>query len=314
VTHSHRISTLGILVADAVARPVDEAPSGNTLQLVDEIAIEVGGSALNTACCLRRWGQRVAVFGKVGGDALGDWLLASMDEHGIDRTGVIRSPDEATSASLVLVDSKAERAFIHSMGANGTLATGELDLDRLLEADALHVAGALVLPELDGEPMAELLARACDAGLLTSLDTTFDPAGRWERVHPCLPYCDVLAPGIEEARGITGEIHPEDVAAALLERGVGRVALTMGEQGSWVADRHESFHTPAFPVSAVDGTGAGDAFAAAFLLGTLRGWPLQRTADVASSAGALATTRVGATAGVFDLSHTIGFAAGGTTS
>jgi sugar/nucleoside kinase (ribokinase family) len=302
---SHRISSLGIIVADVVAGPVDEVPVGSTLRLVDEVSVHVGGSALNTAWFLAGWGQQVAVHGIVGDDPLGDWLVAAMGARGLDPSGVVRTRRARTSSSIVLVDRDGERAFLHCVGANGTLRTSDLDAARLLDAEALHVAGALVLPGLDGDPMAELLSSARRRGILTSIDTTFEPNGDWTRVHPALRECDILAVGVDEARAVTCVEDPALACQALLGFGLGRVAVTLGADGCWAADRGNCFHVPAPAMSAVDTTGAGDAFSAGFLLGTLAGWSLRRTTELATAAGALATTRVGATGGAFELSTTL---------
>ena len=192
---------LGILVADVVARPFDELPEKGSLGFVETVSLHGGGCALNTASVLTRLGCAAAVAGKVGADALGDFLLQLLDERGVDRRGVIRDPAAPTSATVVLVGDDGERTFLHSKGANARLEAAELDRELLFSGRCLHVAGALVLDALDGEPMAALLQEAKARGLVTSLDTVWDASGRWERVAPSLPYVDVFAPSLpEEAR------------------------------------------------------------------------------------------------------------------
>ena len=92
-------------------------------------------------------------------------------------------------------------------GANAALHADELG-EAPFAGRALHVAGALVLDALDGEPTAALLAEARQRGIHTSLDTVFDGSGRWERVLPALPHCDLVTPGLAEALAITGEHEP----------------------------------------------------------------------------------------------------------
>ena len=295
---------LGILVADVLVHPVDGAPRGR-LALVEDVVLRGGGCALNTSTVLARLGLSAAAAGKVGADPFGDFLLGLLDERGIDRTRVLRDPEVPTSATVVLVGSDGERTFLHASGANGALRADELDLESLYAARALHAAGALVLPALDGEPLAELLAGARERGLLTSLDPVWDATGGWERVLPSLPYLDVATPSLEEGRAISGERAPADVARWLRARGVRTVALTMGADGCYVAGDGFEGRLEAVPVLAVDGTGAGDAFAAALLYGLLEGWPLERAARLANSAGALATTAYGASEGVGDLEQTL---------
>jgi len=132
---------LGILVADVIARPVDDVPLAGSLSIVDVITVEGGGCAFNTASTLAKFGLRAEVMGKVGVDPFGDVLVELLDERGVGRTGVLRDPNVPTSSTIVLVDSAGERTFLHAPGANGALGIDELDLDSLYSGRALHFAG-----------------------------------------------------------------------------------------------------------------------------------------------------------------------------
>jgi sugar/nucleoside kinase (ribokinase family) len=299
---------LGILVADAIARPVDDAPPRGALELVDDISLHGGGCALNTASALVRLGLEAAVVGKVGADPFGDFILQLLDERGVDCRGVSQDPAVPTSATVVLVDSRGERTFLHLPGANGRLALAELDDDLLFSGRALHVAGALVMPALDGDPTVVVLEEARSRGLTTSLDTVWDATGRWDRLLPSLPYLDLFVPSLAEGSAISGQPEPAPVAAWFRERGVGTVALKLGADGCFVSsDEFEGF-VAAPAVQAIDSTGAGDAFAAGLLYGYLAGWPLERTAALANAAGALAATAVGAVEGLLGLEETLDLA------
>jgi sugar/nucleoside kinase (ribokinase family) len=241
-------------------------------------------------------------------DPFGDFLLGLLDERGVDRRGVIRDPVSPTAATAVLVRADSERAFLHSTGADGTLAADELDSDLLYSGRALHVAGALVLEALDGEPTAAILAEAKRRGLFTSLDPAWDATGRWSRLEPCLPHLDLAVPSLSEAQAVSGEQDPERVAAWWRARGVREVALTMGPDGCYASGEGFEGQVPAQEVQAVDGTGAGDAFAAALIYGELAGWSFGDAVQLANAAGALATTAVGASEGVLGLDETRAFA------
>ena len=179
MTEPPDVVCLGILVADVIARPVDALPRAGTLGLVEEITLHGGGCALNTATVLARLGLRAAVVGKVGNDAFGEFVLGLLAERGIDATGVLRDDAVPTSSTVALVDRSGERTFLHLPGANGALATEELDRGLIFAGRALHMAGALVMPMLDGVPAAALLAAARERAILTSLDTVWDASGRW---------------------------------------------------------------------------------------------------------------------------------------
>lgn len=298
---------LGILVVDLIARPVERLPAGGTLEFVDEIGMRGGGSALNTATTLARLGMRAGAAGKVGADPFGEFLLGLIRERGIDGRCVLVDRTVPTSATIALVDDEGERTFLHMPGANGRLRAEELDRELLFSGRALHLAGALVLDHLDGEPAAEILAEAKSRGLQTSLDTVF-ASGRWERVLPSLPHADVFTPGLREAQAITGENDPARAALWLRDRGVNEVVVTLGPAGCYAAGARFEGRVAAPEVEAVDGTGSGDAFAAGLIYGKLAGWPLERAVRFANAAGALATTAVGASEGVRGLEETLALA------
>ena len=130
--------------------------------------------------------------------------------------------------------------------------------------------------------------------MLTSLDTVWDPTGRWVRLEPSLPHLDLVVPSLAEGEAVSGERGPERVAAWFRDRGVCEVALTMGRGGAYVSGAGFEGAVEGMPVAAVDDTGAGDAFAAGMLYGKLVGWDLERSARFACALGALATTAVGA--------------------
>src|SRR5207302_1584733 len=126
--------------------------------------------------------------------------------------------------------------------------------DRPFAGRALHIAGSLVLDELDGEPTARLLAEARRRGLQTSVDTVYDAGGHWERLLPALPHCDLVTPGLAEAQAITGEQEPARAAERLRELGATVAAVTLGPEGCYVSGESFDGHVPGVRVEAVDGT------------------------------------------------------------
>jgi sugar/nucleoside kinase (ribokinase family) len=284
-------------------------PEPGRLVLVEEMGLYTGGCATNAATALARLGLPVELMGKIGQDALGDFVLRAMEARRIGTRGVKRDPEAGTSATMVIVDPAGERRFIHYMGANARYTLADVDWGMLAGASILHVAGSLVLPGIDGEPTAELLTRARQMGVVTFLDTVWDDTGRWmQLLEPCLPEIDYFIPSLPEAQAITGLEEPHQVARALLDRGVGTVGLKMGAEGCLVlTGEGEELRLPAFEVEVIDATGAGDAFAAGFIAGVWQGWPLEKTARFANAVGALCVTGMGANGGVRSLPETLDF-------
>ncbi len=304
------VTCVGILVADVVGRPIEALPGRGKLALVDRMELHSGGCAANTGIGLAKLGVETAILGKVGDDGFGDFLVRRFETFGIDAGGVARDPETATAATMVLVHGDGERSFLHYLGANATFTLADVDFERVRRSKILHVAGALVMPKLDGEPTAELLRQAKAAGVTTAFDTVWDARGRWmELVAPCLPYVDYLLPNYEEGRMLAGgRDDPAEIAQFLLDAGAKVVGLKLGERGSYIrAQDGTAFTVPALPVQAIDALGAGDAYVAGFLAGVVQGWDLERSARFATAVGACCVTALGATTGIRSFAETAAF-------
>jgi len=285
-----QVVCLGIIVADIWARPIDKMPDKGRLKLTEEIGIGLGGHATNTGRCLAILGMDVAVMGCVGQDGLGDFALEELDSHGIDTSGIYRTDATGTSATLVFIESSGERSFIHAVGADGEIRPEYLDIDLVKSPELLYMAGALAMPGFDGEPQAEVMAEAKQAGVTTVLDVVWDATDKWlETLSPTLAYTDIFVPSLVEAREISGYHAPEDVCQFFLDQGIKIVALTNAEQGAYLRTADVEMNVPAYEIEVVDTTGAGDAFTAGFIYGYLQSWDLERTTRFANAMGATTT-------------------------
>ena len=301
------VLSLGIYVVDVLGRPIDQFPEKGKLALFDELEIHTGGCANNTAIALTRLGIPAGAMGKIGTDAFGDLILQGLGDNGVNTAGMQQDPSSSTSFTFVAVASDGERTFYHYIGANGELCEEDLDWDIIKSAKILHIAGALVLPRFDGAPMANVLQKAKTLKITTSLDTAYDATGKWmETLEPCLPYVDMFMPSIVEAQHLTGLSEYREITQFLRSTyGIHTIVIKMGENGSYASTPEAEYLAPAYPVDAVDATGAGDAYVAGFLAGTLMGWDLKATAELASATGAACVTAMGTTAGIQNLEETL---------
>ena len=300
------VLSLGIYVVDVLGKPIDAFPEKGKLALFDQLEIHTGGCANNTAIALSRLGVSVGAMGKIGNDNFGDIVLQTLQENRVDTIGIQRDNSTNTSFTFVAIASDGERSFCHYIGANGELCETDVNWDILNTPKILHIAGALVMPKFDGQPMANVLKKARDLGVKTSLDTAWDATGKWlETLEPCLPYVDIFLPSLTEAQQLTGKSDMREISEFFHDYGINTIAIKMGECGSYVSTPDETLHLPAYPVEIVDATGAGDAYVAGFLAGIVKGWCLKTTAELASAAGAACVTAIGTTAGIINLEETI---------
>jgi len=296
----NRALCMGIIVADFLGKPVEEIPERGKLTLTERTELNIGGCASNTGVVLRKLGTEVSIMGKVGNDNLGSFVINRLKQERLDVEGIKISRDKTTSGTIVLIHSDGERSFIHSTGANGDLKLEDIDFNRMKDFPLLHIAGTFLMPGFDGKPLAETFRRAKSLGLITCFDTAWDSTGRWmELVEESLPYVDYFLPSIEEAKMITGKESPEDIAAFLMEKGVKNVGLKMGKDGSFIcSEKKEIFRFKALDIDVVDTTGCGDAFAAGFIAGIIRGFTFEKCGMLANLTGAKTATAIGTTAGV----------------
>jgi ribokinase len=301
----HRLTARGVVVSgsiiyDTLVHPAPDADWGTTT-LVDTIESHAGGNGSNTSLALAKIGTPVRLLGSVGNDDAGRFLLDTLCRSGVD-TSFLHVSDAPTAATVALVNRAGDRKFYHRMGVSGGAFAEPIDFTAELVAGMgrYHLASLFILPRLRSHA-AETLARARAAGLATSLDTNWDPQGRWlEDVRPCLPHLDIIFMNEDEARMSTACTAPSAAAACLLEGGARIAVIKLGPRGCAVFTRESEVTSPAFDVDAKDTTGAGDCFVGGFLAALLRGAKLPEAARFANAMGALSVQHIGGAVGIPD--------------
>jgi sugar/nucleoside kinase (ribokinase family) len=297
---SYDVLCVGILVADLFVPPLPRLPEAGELLLVDEMLLSTGGCAANAGMDLAKLGARVAVAGKVGNDAFAAAIRQELASKGIDVSGIRTSATTATSRTVILPVAGQDRRYIHTLGANADLRGEDVELDQVARSRVLYVGGYLLVPGFEPAALARLFQFARQRGIHTVLDVAGPKPDQGLRLlEQVLPHTDAFLPNEDEARVITGEPDPARQAAIFIECGAQVVAITRGAEGVLVRTARDLLRAAAMPVEFVDGSGAGDAFDAGFIIGMLEGWDLARTVEFASAVGASACTRLGTTPGVF---------------
>jgi sugar/nucleoside kinase (ribokinase family) len=291
----------GLVVADHLCPPLDHLPRAGELIAVDELVLNIGGGAANTAIALARLGVTAAICARVGDDIFGRFATESLRANRVDTKALKVDPRLATSQTLIVNVRGQDRRFIHSVGANtGFIAA---DLDAVLEQPprVLHIGYFLILPNLDAEALAAQFARARRAGTVTVLDVATPGPGRYlEPLKIVLPHTDVFVPNTDEAELILGgETDPVRQALTFHELGAQRVVITRGEHGVVSVSDGLRVKLGTYPISFVDASGGGDAFNAGYIVGLLEGRSELDCLKLASAVGASCVRSVGTTAGVF---------------
>jgi len=265
-----RVVVVGSLNVDHTARVLRMPREGQTV-IAREYGRALGGKGFNQAVTAARQGADVVLVGCVGDDEGGTELLDALEREGVSSAFVRRHATLPTGRAHITVDDRGANTIVVLPGANSGVAFPSAALE------GAHVLLAQL--EVPLSAVSAALAAAHGAGLTTILN----PAPARRLTEELLKTVDYLVPNELEAERL-GEVSFS-----------GTAIVTQGERGALVL--HPGEHdrrVPPIEVSAVDTTGAGDAFCGALAAGIAMGWSLPDSLHRASAAGAHAVTIEGA--------------------
>lgn len=289
------VLVIGEINPDLVLSGEDVSPEfGQKEKLIADALLTLGSSSAIFACQAARLGLRTAIAGVVGADLFGEQSLRSLNARGVDTHACISDPSLKTGASVILVRPGGDRAILTYPGAIGALRADQIDRSLFSRARHLHIASYFLLDALRPD-LPALLHEAKGAGMTVSLDTNWDPSGRWD-VGDILAECDVFLPNEAELLAISREPDIEAALTALHPR-VAVIAVKRGARGALAVRGETRAECAARPVRVVDTVGAGDSFDAGFVYGYLHAWPLPDSLKLACACGSLSTRTVGGTTG-----------------
>ena len=299
---SARVLCAGILVADIFIPPMAALPAAGELRATEDFLLTPGGCAANVAADLARLGVGAAVAGRVGADAFGDFVATDLRARGVVATGIVRSSQMGTSKTVILPVIGEDRRYIHAFGANAEFSADDIDVDSIPRGGVLYLGGFFIMPGLDSRAVRDRFQYARANGITTVLDVVV-PAGMgdglMDRLADILLYTDYFMPNADEGLALTGETEPRKQAVRFLDSGCGAVVVTQGRDGALLLSATTHYESDAYTIDFLDGSGAGDAFAAGFITGLIEKWEMSDTLKFASAIGASACMQLGCTAGVF---------------
>lgn len=304
------ITCVGILVADVLGKPVDRLPEKGKLGLVENMSLQIGGCAANVVIDLARLGLKSNIIGKIGDDNFGKFLLNILNSECVDVTGLRIDRNVSTSASMVMISGDGERSILHSFGANARFSFDDINLDIVKKSKILLIAGTFLMPDFDGEGTEKLLKFAGENGVICCMDTAWDSKGQWlKKIESSLKYLDWFMPSYDEARELTGDSKPEDIAMFFQSKGVRNVIIKLGSEGCYTKPLNETgYYVPAYTnVEVIDTSGAGDSFCAGFISGLSNGWDILQCSKFANAVGAHCITKIGTTTGIRSAEETLEF-------
>ena len=262
-----RIVVLGDLMTDTVARAALPLVKGSDTPAA--VTAHGGGSGANIAAWLAVDGAEVAFVGRRGADIAGRNRDMELMGYGVDAR-LVMDPERPTGSCVVMITHKGDNTMLSDPGANAALSPDDLPTDLFTPGCHLHVSGYTLLNEGSRPAAVTAIDYARRADMTISVDGA--SVAPLERVG-AEPYLELtngatlLFVNQAQAGVLTGRDDPGQ-AARVLTAWYPQVVVKLGPDGALFANgRPDAIHAPAeVTEQAVDGTGAGDAFCAGFLI------------------------------------------------
>jgi len=240
-----------------------------------------GGSAGNTAAGVAALGGRAGFIGQVAPDQLGEFYRHDLTAAGVEFITPAAPVGEPTARSMILVTPDGHRTMNTFLGAAQHLPSHALDEEQIGDAAILYLEGYLWDPEVPRHAMVRAIevARAEGRKVAFTLSDTFCVDRHRDGFNQLLDggQIDILFANQAEIEALAGIAHLDSAVAAIAPK-VETLVVTRSEDGALAIRGTERAEVPAEPIDAlVDTTGAGDLFAAGFLLGTARGKSLRES-------------------------------------
>jgi ribokinase len=281
-----KILVVGSINMDLVVR-VPHAPAPGETVLGGDFETFPGGKGANQAVAAARMGGEVTMVGRVGNDDFGNTLIHGLVEDKIKTTHVTKDSNAPTGIAMIAVAADGENMIVVASGANMQVSVEDVNKARELMRET-----DLLLLQL--ETPIEVLTAAVELANAYGVPVVLNPAPAQRLAKSLLASIEVITPNINELAILSGEQNLDRGIQTLRNWGVRNLVVTLGANGARVVTEAIDQHLPAYEVTAVDTTAAGDAFNGALAVSLAEGKPLLEAVRFGMAAGALAATKRGA--------------------
>jgi 2-dehydro-3-deoxygluconokinase len=269
--------------------------------------LSFSGDAVNVAISARRLGVKSYVISAVGDDYFGRELKVHLEKEGVKTDSLTVIKDGYTGLYFITLLGGGDHVFTYYRKGSsaGRLVISTSQLDRIRSAEIFHFSGiAQAIGKVARKSVLKAARTAKNAGLTVSYDINYRPK-LWDRstaadaFEEVSEYVDTIFVSTEDWHLLYGKKKSaQQVATELRNRGFETVVVKDGSRGSFGIANGNKVSQETFSVDAVDATGAGDAYDAGFLCGTVRGLDFHSAMRYASMNAALKCTRKGGIRGL----------------
>jgi len=287
-----RLICCGDLCADVFLR-IGSLPAKGEDCVAKEMQIHAGGAAANCAICASRLGTPTEIISLVGTDPFSTALVRELSEMGVG-TSHVRAVPGQSCVVIIFIDGTSERTMVSFRGANAS-NYGAINANLITCRDCVYVSGYSFQTENSRATAMELITLAENVDAIRALDPSYVFARDARNLYrAALAHIDFIFPNRQEARLLSGSSDVEEAAAVIRQLGPHTVVITLGADGCYIDSDEVRAFIPAVPgITAVDTTGAGDAFCGGFLTAILRGMDCGAAACAGHEAAAKIVQSVG---------------------
>ena len=286
-----QVTVVGSFMYDLVATVPRRPKTGETL-VGNTFGMFLGGKGANQAIAASRAGSKVTMVGRLGNDFFGKQFLEKFSREGINTDFVTQDEENGTGVAMPLIDASGDNSIVIIPQANMALTVENINQAQSTIADADVLVMQCEVP-MDANQRAAEIAKQNDTLVI------LNPAPAQLIPDQILKLVDIIIPNEIETETLTGlptKTENEVLVAGrnLLSKGVETVILTLGDRGSLLLNEDGEKLIPAFDVSVVDTTAAGDSFCGVLAASLANGISINLSVEIANAAGALAVTKLGA--------------------
>jgi ribokinase len=265
---------LGQACIDYLGRVPNYPPEDGKIELLD-LHMLCGGPASTALVTLSRLSIPTTFLGSISDDPLGIAILKGLEDEKVDTSYLKITPGYTSQFAFIAVTKESgNRSVFWHRGSVPHLKRDDIDLSPFSDARILHFDSLMIEASLEAGTMRD--------GTLEILSLV-----------------DVLIASEKFAEPLLGaDFSPESALKTLKRLCPGDVIVTLGSKGSIGIDDEDTVIQKAFPVEAVDTTGAGDVYHGAYIYGILQGWDMPECMRFASATAALKCMAIGAQAGI----------------
>ena len=299
------IAVAGSVLVDKINEIKAYPQSGELTQIVG-LEKAVGGCVPNVALDLKKICPELNVkaIGKVGNDEDGAYVSNVLSQGGVDVSGFVVSKEDSTSFTEVMSVINGQRTFFTYPGTSADFGYNDIDFENL-DSSILHLGYFLLLEKVDQGEGIQILQKAQEMGIKTSIDLVSENSDRYSLILSCLPYTNYLIINEIEAGKLTNtdptDDNLEEIARKLKALGVSdKVVIHKPDFAVCLSnDGYTVVNSYSLPDGYIKGTtGAGDAFCAGTLIGIYKEWSDSEILEFGSACAVMALGKADATSGL----------------